>query len=73
MVLALIGLVVVVVVVLGSLRRLGVVTQSLQRRLLDGQKRLQPALDTLQARGDELQPALRRMEALAAKRGSQDS
>jgi hypothetical protein len=73
-VLALIGLVVAAAVVLASLRRFAVVAASLQRRLLDGQQRLQPALEALQARGEELQVPLlvtqQRMEALAAKRGA---
>jgi len=70
-VLALIGLVGAMSVVLASLRRFAAAAQSLQRRLLDGQKRLQPALDTLQARGEDLQAPLlvaqQRVEALTAR------
>jgi hypothetical protein len=68
--LALVGLVVAAVVVLASLRRFGMVAQSLQRRLLDGQRKLQPSLDTLQERAEGLQgPLLAAQERAEALQG----
>jgi hypothetical protein len=75
-----VGVVVLLVVlgsVFGTLRRFGVVAQSVQRRLLDGQQRLQPKLDKLQHDLEALQGpaavAQERVAALQAARGASDN
>ncbi|GGM24237.1 hypothetical protein ACFFX1_08825 [Dactylosporangium sucinum] len=75
--LALVILVVVAVKVGGTLRRFGVVAQSLQRRLLDGQRRVEPHLVQLQATVEALQPRLESMQeqalVLQARRGGDEN
>ncbi|WP_238013315.1 hypothetical protein KZZ52_41040 [Dactylosporangium sp. AC04546] len=75
--LALVILVVVATKVGGTLRRFGIVAQSLQRRLLDGQQRVEPHLVRLQATVEALQPRLESMQdqalVLQARRGTDDN
>ena len=72
-VLALIGLLVVVVAALGSLRRFGAVAFSLNRRLGAGAQKLQPRLTELQQTVEKLQEPLlvtqERAAILQARRG----
>lgn len=74
--LALVVLGAVAVSVAGSLRRFGNAALSLQRRLLDGEKRLQPHLVKLQETAEAMQPRLQTMQEQAmvmqARRGAHD-
>ena len=75
--LALLVLAVVIVKVAGSLRRFAIAAASLQRRLLDGQKRLEPHLLKLQATAEAMRPRLEAMQeqalVLQARRGDENS
>jgi hypothetical protein len=70
---ALLVLVLSMLSVLGSLRRLVLVLHTLQRRLLDGSARLQPSLDAMRQRAEEMQEPLlaaqERAELIQARRG----
>ncbi|MEV4135698.1 hypothetical protein AB0J72_26420 [Dactylosporangium sp. NPDC049742] len=70
---ALIVLIAVVMSTAGRLRQFGNTAQSLQRRLLDGEKRLQPHLARLQQTAEAMQPRLAAMQEQAliiqARRG----
>lgn len=75
--LALIVLALIALRVVGSLRRFGIAAQSLQRRLLDGQQRLEPHLLRLQETAEAMQPRLEAMQEQAliiqARRGDADN
>jgi hypothetical protein len=70
---ALLVLVLSLLSMLGSLRRLAVVLHLLQRRLADGATRLQPALDAMRQRAEAMQEPLlaaqERAELIQARRG----
>jgi predicted PurR-regulated permease PerM len=75
--LALVVLGVVVLTVAGSVRQFGNAALSLQRRLLDGQKRLEPHLLRLQETAEAMQPRLEAIQdqslVLQAKRGDAEN
>ena len=75
--LALVVLGMVVLTVAGSVRQFGNAALSLQRRLLDGQHRLEPHLLRLQETAEAMQPRLESMQeralVLQARRGETDN
>jgi hypothetical protein len=74
--LALVVLAAVVVSVAGSVRQFGNAALALQRRLLDGQQRVEPHLLRLQETAEAMQPRLEAMSEraliLQARRGDDD-
>jgi hypothetical protein len=75
-VLALVGFALAVLKVLSSVRRLGIVAVSLERRLTDGARRLEPRVLALRATTEAMQPRLEaaqeRALVIQARRGAAD-
>ncbi|GAA2619769.1 hypothetical protein GCM10010399_58530 [Dactylosporangium fulvum] len=74
---ALVLLAIVAAKAAGSLRRFGIAAASLQRRLLDGQHRVEPHLAQLQTTVEAMQPRLTDLQdkalVLQARRGAEEN